>query len=354
MGDAIEIAQSNRWFHTTSPEQAIQLCETSYYPHWLKLLGPSHGFGLSQRVTCVGPITVGDITYETDVALGFDESRASYHVCVPLEGWLESRHRGQQLTSTPRLASVYRPDAEMTATRWPGGSRHLAVKIDQVAVDRALETLLDGSVDSPIPFNASLPLKAGAAQDWVRLLLMAHRQLDGPDSLMRHAVVWEPLVESLIHGLLLVAEHPYRQALAAPSEPGRPAAVRDAMDIIEGGPHLPLTISTLARQCHVSVRTLRDSSVTWACRRWRMSAWSDSAVPTGICGPQIPFHSTVSAIGHCWGFTDLGRFAAAHKRCTAKHRCKPCALHTDLHETQALSLAHSGSGSGQLPPNANH
>ena len=98
---------------------------------------------------------------------------------------------------------------------------------------------------------------------------------------MRHAVVWEPLVESLIHGLLLVAEHPYRQALAAPSEPGRPAAVRDAMDIIEGGPHLPLTISTLA-----SHRDLRSAD---------------------------PFHSTVSAIAHRWGFTHLGRFAAAHK-----------------------------------------
>jgi AraC-like DNA-binding protein len=314
MGDATEIAQSDPWFRTTSPEQAIQLCETSYYPHWLKLLGPSHGFGLTQRVTCVGPITVGDITYETDVALGFDESRASYHVCVPLEGWLESRHRGQQLTSTPRLASVYRPDAEMTATRWPGGSRHLAVKIDQVAVDRALETLLDGSVDSPIPFNASLPLKAGAAQDWVRLVLMAHRQLDGPDSLMRHAVVWEPLVESLIHGLLLVAEHPYRQALAAPSEPGRPAAVRDAMDIIEGGPHLPLTISTLARQCHVSVRTLQEGFQ----RHLGMSPMAYVRVVRlrrahRDLRSADPCHSTVSSIAHRWGFTHLGRFAAAHK-----------------------------------------
>jgi hypothetical protein len=49
----------------------------------------------------------------------------------------------------------------------PGGSRHLAVKIDRVVVDRALETLLDGSVDGPIPFNAVLPPKAGAAQAWV-------------------------------------------------------------------------------------------------------------------------------------------------------------------------------------------
>ena len=74
------------------------------------------------------------------------------------------------------------------------------------------------------PFDAPLPLQATAAQDWVRLLLMVHRQLACPDTLMRHSVVLDPLVDSLIHGLLLVADHPYRDALAAPAAPGRPAA----------------------------------------------------------------------------------------------------------------------------------
>src|ERR1700694_1342787 len=258
MDDAPKGAQWDPWFRTRSPEQAIHLCETAYYPHWLRLLGPSHSFGFTQRVTRVGPISVRDITYDTDVALGFDESRTSYQVLVPLKGWLESRHRGQQLISTPVLGAVYRPDAEMTATRWPGRSRHLAVKIDQVAVDRALEILVDNPVDSPIHFTAALPLKAGAAHDWVRLLLLVHRQLACPDSLFQHAMVWEPLVESLIDGFLLVGDHPYRQALAAPADPGRPAAVRDAMDLIEAGPHLPLTSSTLAKQCHVSMRTLQE------------------------------------------------------------------------------------------------
>jgi hypothetical protein len=88
-------AQRDPWFHTRSPEQAIHLCESAYYPHRLRLLGPSQGFGFTQRVTQVGPITVGDITYETDDALRFDRNRSSYHVHVPLQGWLESRHQGQ-------------------------------------------------------------------------------------------------------------------------------------------------------------------------------------------------------------------------------------------------------------------
>ena len=312
--DAAGLTAPDPWIRTTSPEESIHLCKTSFYPHQLKLLGPSKNFGLVHRVTRVGPITMGDITYRTDVLLRFDEARASYHVNVPLNGWLESRHRGLQMTPSPEVAAIYRPDGEITVTRWPAGTRNLAVKIDQVALERALETLVGGPVDSAIPFTAALPLESDAAQGWVRLLLMVQRHLDRPDSVLRHSVVSVPLVESLIHGFLLVADHPYRETLAAPAEPGRPAAVRNAMDIIETGAHLPLTTSTLARQCHISVRTLQEvfrrhvgmspMAYVRAVRLRRAHRDLRSADPSQI---------TVAAIAHRWGFTHLGRFAEAHK-----------------------------------------
>ena len=315
MGDGTEVGPSDPWIRTTSPEQSIHLCKTSFYPHRLRLLGPSNSFGLIHRVTRVGPITVGDITYDTDVALDFDEIRASYHVNVPLRGWLRSRHRGLETTPSPEVASIYRPDGEITVTRWPAGTRNLAVKIDQVALDRALDSLVDGPVESPVPFTAELPLKSNAAQSWVRLLVMVQRHLDRPDSVSAHSLVSVPLVESLIHGFLLVADHPYRETLAAPAEPGRPAAVRHAMDIIEAEAHLPLTTSTLARQCHISVRTLQEGfrrhlgmspmAYVRAVRLRRAHRDLRSADPS---------HSTVAAIAHRWGFTHLGRFAEAHKR----------------------------------------
>jgi AraC-like DNA-binding protein len=315
MADHTDDAATDPWYRTTSPEQAIHLCSTAFYPHRLTLLGRSNGFGLTQRVTSVGPVTIGDITYQTDVALGFEETRDSYHVCVPLTGWLESRHRRQQLTSSPALGSTYRPDAEMTATRWPGGSRQLAVKIDQAAVNRALETLVDTPVDLPIPFDAALPLNGGVAQSWLRLLLTMQRELDSADSLIRNPLVSDPLVESLIHGLLLVADHPYRDALAAPVKPGRPAAVRDAMNIIEAAPHLPLTSKALAAQCHVSVRTLQEGFQPYL----GMSPMAFlRVVRLGRAHRDLrsadPSQNTVAAIAHRWGFHHAGRFAAAHQR----------------------------------------
>jgi AraC-like DNA-binding protein len=314
MGDAPLAAPSDPWIRTRSPEQAIQLRATAFYPHRLTLVGPRRNFGLVQRVTRAGPITLGDTTYETDVALHFEDTRASYHICIPLNGWLQSRHRGQQLTSTPARGSIYRPDAEIVTTWWPAGSRHLAVRIDQEAVDRALAALVENPVGSPIAFGASLPLESGAAKDWLRLLLIMHRELDRPDGLMRHSVALDPLVESLIHGLLLVADHPYRDTLAAPTEPSRPATVREAMDLIETEALLPLTTSALATQCHVSVRTLQEgfrrhlgmSPMAYARTVRLRRAHSDlrSADPS---------RTTVAAIAHKWGFTHLGRFARAHQ-----------------------------------------
>ena len=118
---------------------------------------------------------------------------------------------------------------------------------------------------------------------------------------MRHRLVWDPLVESLIHGLLLVADHPHSQALAAPAQPG-PAAVRTAIDLIDAAPHLPLTTSTLAKLCHVSARSLQEGFR----RHVGMS-------PMAYLRSANPSHSSVAAIAHRWGFTQLGRFAAEHK-----------------------------------------
>jgi hypothetical protein len=149
-------------------------------------------------------------------------------------------------------------------------------------------------------------------------------------SLMRHSVVLEPLVDSLIHGLLLVADHPYREALAAPAAPGRPAAVRDAMGIIEARAHLPLTSSTLARHCHVSVRTLQAGFQ----RHLGMSPmayvrWSDSAMRIGICARQIPA-TTPSPPSRSAGDSPTSATSPPRtKRCTAKPRSKCCALHTE-------------------------
>jgi len=82
--------------------QAIHLCQTAFYPHSLTLVRPSktsdspnvsHALGRSPSLTS---------PTRTDVAFSFDQPRASHHINVPLARWFESRHRGQEITVTPK------------------------------------------------------------------------------------------------------------------------------------------------------------------------------------------------------------------------------------------------------------
>jgi AraC-like DNA-binding protein len=74
------------------------------------------------------------------------------------------------------------------------------------------------------------------------------------------------------------------------------------------------TTSTLAKPCHVSVRTLQEGFQ----RHLSMSPMAYVRVVRlrrahRDLRSAHPSHSTVASIAHRWGFTHLGRFAAAHK-----------------------------------------
>ncbi|OBH87223.1 hypothetical protein A5681_13735 [Mycobacterium scrofulaceum] len=292
----------------------MHLCESAFHSHKLRLLGPSEGFGFTQRLVQAGPITLAELAYDTDVSLGFAEGRDSYYVHIPIEGWLESQHLGRELVSSPTTASIYRPDAEMAVTRWPGGSRHLGVKIDQLVVDTALETLLGHRPRAPIAFDLTLPLTDGAARSWVSQVFWINRELARVDNPLRHWAVRDRLAESLIYGLLLVANHPYREELASSVRPARPAAVREAVDIIERAPQSALSTAALARQCNVSVRALQEGfrqhvgmSPMGYLRLVRLRrVHADLRV-------SHPSQTTVAAIAQRWGIGHLGRFAAAYQ-----------------------------------------
>jgi transcriptional regulator GlxA family with amidase domain len=87
------------------------------------------------------------------------------------------------------------------------------------------------------------------------------------------------------------------------------------VDIIEAGRDLPLTTLTLAKQCHVSVRSLQEGfrrhlgTSPMAYLRVVRLQRAPPGPAVGRCRSQ---HRRL--IAHRWGFIDLGRFAAAHNR----------------------------------------
>ena len=124
-----------------------------------------------------------------------------------------------------------------------------------------------------------------------------------------------PFVDSLVRGLLLAAD-PYRSVVTGDTQVVSPRAIRAAVEIIEEEAHLPLTVSSIAGRCHVSVRSLQQDF-------WRYVEMSPMAFLRGVRLRRAhqsllesdPSTTSVASVAYKWGFTNLGRFAAAHTAC---------------------------------------
>src|SRR4029078_1902676 len=117
--------------------------------------------------------------------------------------------------------------------------------------------------------------------------------------------------------------HPYRSAVTGETQVVGSRAIRAAVEIIEEEAHLPLTVSSIAARCHVSVRSLQQdfrryvgTSPMAYLREVRLRRAHQSLLesdPSATSGGSIAYHL---------GFTNLGRFAAAH---TARYDEPPAA-----------------------------
>src|SRR5262249_55465968 len=151
------------------------------------------------------------------------------------------------------------------------------------------------------------------ARTWMHMLSVLVRDIFRPESALTQPLVAAPFVEGVIHALLLASDHPYRDALGAQTKFVAPQTIRAAVDLIEAEPHLPLTVASLANQCHISQRALQQgfarhlgmSPMTYL-RQVRLRRAHQDLLASD------PSVETVASIAKRWGYTNPGRFAAAH------------------------------------------
>jgi len=260
----------------------------------------------------VGPVTISDIIFRTDLTADCDDVGSGYYVHMPLLGRVVSRHRGTELMATSERAHICLPGGGTFHGRWTAGTRVLCVRLEQAAVSAALSAL-PGSPPAGSPFEPAMSTRQGYGQAWARLLLALSRQPSGQDGLLAQPLVAAPLADSLVRGFVLAAA-PCSGSLAATAGPARPASIRAAVDLMEADPQAALTVSALAARCGVSVRALQNgfrrhvgTSPMGYLRDVRLRR-ADAELRAAD-----PSADTVAFIARRWGFAHLGRFAAAYE-----------------------------------------
>jgi AraC-like DNA-binding protein len=299
---------------TTDVDQARAFCRAMFYgPLHADPVGDSSAFAFTADVVSLGPITVGEIAYGTDMRITTTDLGIAYHVLAPVAGRLESRHRGTVVVADPTRAAVFRPVGDVEVF-WSGQCRLFSVKVERAALEREFDAALDRQVITPMPVGASFDLAGGPGRTWAALVRLLHAELLGPDSLgmlPRMAARWRDLV---ISGLALTVEHPYGEEPAGLLGPHRPRPVKRALDAMHAEPWRAFSAADLAEIAGVGVRLLQESfkqhvgvSPLAYLRRLRLDGVHADLIRSD------PWQVSVSDVAYRWGFTHLGRFAIAYR-----------------------------------------
>jgi AraC-like DNA-binding protein len=296
-------------------DEALDLCRKFYYPVRMTPIGPMDGFRFSFRAARVGALTVGTMHYSRDLRVSLEDLAVGYNVTIPVTGRMVSTHRGVTVIGERGRAVLYQPLGESRLDPLPSDCRLISINIERAALDARLAEVLGDALSGPLAIAPSMDVSRGAGRSWAQLAeLLAADVLRSGGGLAGSPMVAERLAESLINGLLLAVDHPFRDALTRPERSWRPRPLRRAVEAMLLEPAHPFNVVELAQLAEVSVRSLqaifhRHTGLTPMAylRELRLANVHEELRQAR------PDQTTVAAVAHRWGFGHLGRFAAAYR-----------------------------------------
>ncbi|WP_436530514.1 AraC family transcriptional regulator [Actinoplanes sp. HUAS TT8] len=297
-------------------DAARDILRKAFYALDVEVLRPAPGWTARFAVGGCKAVMLGDLDFGVDVRVRAGELGA-YHVNLPLTGAL-AFHQGRDKphrVRAGRSAAVFGPVGDTVVDSWDGDCRILAVKIGRAELETQLERLLDRPVRGPVDLGPELDIRRGPGASWARLARLITDDVSGPEGLTAHPMIGARMKEALVTGLLLSTDHRYRGPLDRQSPAlAAPGAIRRVVDAMRAQPGRPFTVADLADIAGVGSRALQQSFARYVgmppmtyLKQLRLSMVHDSLRAAD------PGATTVAQVAYRYGFTHLGRFAAAYR-----------------------------------------
>lgn len=299
---------------TDDVDEARAFCRQMYYaPLHVRPAGDGAGFSFHGDVVRLGPITIGEISYGTEILLRTGDLQTAYHVLAPLTGTVVSRHRGAVVSADPTRAAIFLPVGDIDL-RWSADCRLLSIKVDRTVLERELDTALDRQLPSPLPLGASFAIGHGPGRTWAALVRLLHGELSVMQGLLGRPQMARRWRDLIVSGLALTVETALATEAAGSSSARRPRTVKRTLDAMHAEPGRAFTAAELAGIAGVGVRVLQESfrrhvgmpPLTYL-RRVRLDG-VHAELSRGD-----PRQIKVSEVAHRWGFTHMGRFAGLYR-----------------------------------------
>lgn len=298
---------------TDDREVAASTISRTYEPTSIEIK-PKHDFEFALDAAALGQVTAGRLRVRRASRVFGSGQSGSYHICVPLTGRVICRGASDEPTMVvPGQASLWSP-GQVPDTVWAAGTTQMCFMIPPELVAAELEAFLGEPPARSFSFEPIMDLTSDAGQSWGRLVNLLAGEFLTDSGLIQEPVSRGHIERLLVDGLLLGHRHAYSDVIHQRSSKASNSVIAKAVALIDEDPAAPWSVLTLARQVHVSVRSLQEgfrreygTTPMRHLRDIRLRRVHDDL----LAGKADSL--TVQQIATRWGLNHMGRFAAQYR-----------------------------------------
>lgn len=301
-------------FESHEIDHAREVVGRVFTPHRLDLLGRSTELNALMNSRRIENVAANYITYGGDVLIQPGELGSFFVVQVPLSGHSLIRYGGEELLSTPDMASVISPTVPLTQ-RWSADCAQLILRVERSALEAHLRNIIESPLPEPIRFELGMDVRSGAGRRWLTAFRLLVEELDRTDlSALNRQIVATEYEDWLMTSLLRAQPNNFSALLDTNTHSPVPhRAVTVARDLIESHPEWRHTVTSLAKEARVGVRALQiafrqhlDTTPRAYLTHVRMQRAHQE-----LLASQRDM-TTVNSVVAKWGLGHPGRFARAY------------------------------------------
>jgi hypothetical protein len=149
----------------------------AYHSHRVSVLGDRDRFGLRLDTVRMGGLTLGRLSYGTEVSVETTEPPTAYQVNVPVSGTVRAWSDDERAVAVPGRAVVHHPGRRHGFQGWASPCRVFGLRIDRQCLEQELKIMADRPVRTPIAFPLALDLRSGPGRHWWSLVQVVAAQL---------------------------------------------------------------------------------------------------------------------------------------------------------------------------------
>ncbi|MFJ5875385.1 MULTISPECIES: AraC family transcriptional regulator [unclassified Streptomyces] len=257
-------------------------------------------------------VTLGKLSYGTDVRLTVPPMQDCYHVNIPLSGRTAVEQNGVHESSAPgRSGAAFVPDAPL-GVRWSRDAVQYALKFPRALLEDHATKLTGIRCSGPLRFDLTFDLADGPGQALVATVGFMYEELARPGGLAGMPVASRELEALLMTQLLMAVPSQLSPTLRGTPPPTRRSRILDVVAFVDEHPAAVLDTADLAAMAGVGARALQlgfqevvGMSPTAYLRGVRLDR-AHGELSSGSGG-------SVTEVAARWGFFHLGRFAHQYR-----------------------------------------